>query len=460
MSSRWFSGNAAATPPHMRSALIVDNGIDDPTLQRRIFGFIKISMWLLAAMAFTMPTTSQATHWEPLDSAKLLILAWACFGGAWLIISAGSWTALRRSIDPLMPFYAFLVWTLVSVIWSPLRSVTIAQSGSLVAMLFYATLVAIVSADNKRALSILKHLNWVLLISNAVVLVAYAISPEVSGLDRGRIHTGGDGLIHPTAAGATASLGLLLPVLCQRIGRIPWASRLILPSLVVHGSVLLLSNSRTAIGMAIVTIGAVLFWYSSNRGRAMTLLAAAMIAVLMLAMDPGFKLISATADVGTQYVSRGQSGDQIRGMSGRAELWTAIWQEYEKAMLVGHGYFVTSETGSLYVWHQTHNYTAHNLLLQILVSTGAIGLMIFLFALCHLFFAMLPLRSGSTFQRRIFAIVAVVAVWFLGWAQLGVSFMGPIRPESVVFFTLAGIGIGQLNRRLLNRSDRGAAIAV
>ncbi len=405
--------------------------------------FVRALMWMLSLMVFTMPTAQHTDQWQLLDVIKIGVLAFACFGGAIALMSRWSDPIFRAVLDPLTPFYLFLGWALISTSWSPLPGVTIAQSGSLVAMLFFATAVAIVATNSICAKRILLQLNWVLLVSSTIVLFAYVIDPEMSGLDRDRIHAGGDGLIHPTASGATASLGLMLPVLCHQVGRFSWAWRLILPSVMVHGLVLVLSNSRTALVMAAVTIGLVLFRYCTNRQRALALIASAALALGVLVIDPGFELTASTADVGAQFVTRGQSSEQLMGVSGRGELWSAVWNEFEKSMLVGHGYFVSSEAGTLHVWDQTHNYTAHNLALQILVSTGAIGFMIFSFALVQLFGLSMTLRHGSEFQQRIFVMVVVTAIWFAGWSQLGDSFLGPIRPESILFFCFVGIAVGQ-----------------
>ncbi|TWU49387.1 O-antigen ligase family protein [Rubripirellula reticaptiva] len=433
----------------LHSSPVLINPASEPTTSieprkvRWLDTFAKLSLWSLSIMVYTMPSTTYTQSWQPLDLAKLVVLAVACGGGVAAIASVWSSRTLKRVLNPLAPFYLFLGWTLTSVLWSPLKSVTIAQSGGLVAMLLFASIVAFLSVNGDRAKQLLQHLNWMFLVSSAVVLIAYLINPEMSGLDRGRIHSGGDGLIHPTAAGATASLGLLLPVLCHWVGGFMWARKLIAPSLIIHGAVLVLSNSRTALAMGVVTIGAILFWYSSNRQRAIAIFTGAVLAFALLLFDPGFELVSSTADAGTQFVSRGQSSEQIKAGSGRGELWEAVWAEYKKSMLIGHGYFVTSETGKLHVWNETHNYTAHNLALQILASTGAIGFLMFAFALIQAFGVSMSLRHGNLFQRQIAVMVITITVWFAGWSQLGDSFLGPIRPESILFFTMLGIAIGQ-----------------
>ena len=403
-------------------------------------------------MGFTMPTETSTSSWQVLDLIKLVILAVVCFGGAFTLHANLGHRQFWRIVDPLLPFYCYFAWALLSTLWSPLKSVTIFQCGGLAAMLCFATSVGMLGSGKANTSRILLHLCLVLLASSSLVLLAYLIDPTMSGLDRGRIHTGGEGLIHPTAAGATASLGLLIPILCHTIGKFSWAKKLFLPCVLIHGSILILSNSRTATGMAIITIGFVLFWYGTNVGRAKVAAGVGILCFAMVMLDPGFKLWSSTAGASAQYVTRGQSGDQLKGVSGRSEMWAAVWKEYEKSLLIGHGYFVSSETGSLLVWNARQNYTAHNLVLQILVSTGVIGFVVFGFAMLQSALAALMLRCGNLFQQRLFVMAAVTTVWYLGWAQLGVSFMGPVRPESIVFFTLLGIVIGQASQIQLTES--------
>lgn len=404
--------------------------------------FVVVMVWLLPIMAFTMPTESLVSQWQPLDTVKLLVLAMACVGGSMLLWTNRDQSRLWTVIDPLIGLYIFLAYTIASATWSPLPSVTIAQSGSLTAMLFLTTIVAMISDRRQWVGEVLKHLSRSFLVFSGIVLVAYLIDPEASGLDRHRIHSGGNGLIHPTASGATASLGLLLVFLCHIVGRYRWAKPLFVPALAIHGIVLVLSNSRMAVVMAAITIGGVMFYYATNRQRATTIFALALVAMLAVVVDPGFDGLASTADVGASFVTRGQTADQIQDVSGRSELWAAVWDEFDNAMVLGHGYFVTSSTGKLDVWNESHNYTAHNLALQILASTGGVGFVIFSMALLHVVVATWGLRGGDPVQRRIWIIAMVFTIWFAGWAQLADAFMGPIRPESVLFFSMMGIAIG------------------
>lgn len=414
--------------------------------QKLLRRFILVSLWIFPVMAFTMPVDELVKSWQVLDVVKLIVLAFACFAGAFVVLENVRYPRFHQVIDPLVPFFVFFAFALASAMWSPLKSVTIFQSGSLVAMLMYATVVGLLCAHEKETSSILHHLCLTLLAFSAFITVAYLYSPELSGLNRVRIHAGGEGLIHPTASGSTASLGLLIPVLCHFVGKFSWAKRLLLPGLFFHGFVLLISNSRTATGLTVFIVGSVVFWCSSNYRRALFMLCVGLACVAFLLVDPGFKLLDSTLGVGAEYVTRGQSADQLTGVSGREEMWSAILGEYHESMMFGHGYFVTSPTGELIVWNRRGNPTAHNMMLQILVSTGAVGMVLFLYALLQPFLCAISLWKGSLFHRQLLVIIAITCCWYLGWSQLSVSFMGPIRPESVVFFTLLGVAVGQASQ--------------
>ena len=47
--------------------------------------------------------------------------------------------------------------------------------------------------------------------------------------------------------------------------------------------------------------------------------------------------------------------------------------------------------------------------------------------------------------RRLAAILALTVVWYFGWSLLNESFMGPVQPESVVFFCVLGMAVGRCN---------------
>jgi O-antigen ligase len=226
-------------------------------------------------------------------------------------------------------------------------------------------------------------------------------------------------------------------------------------SVAIHGAVLLYASSRTALGMGVITIAVIIFLYNSNQVRALILVGLGLLLITVMLLDPSFGLVLDSDSAGVQYITRGQSSDQLKGVSGRHEMWSKIWNEYKKSVLFGHGYFITSESGAIEVWNMKANHTAHNIYLQILVSTGAIGFVLFLAAISRLVFEFGSLRKFDIQARQVGSMLAFVFVWYLGWSIMCVSFMGPVRSESVFFFTFVGLGLGQLARSAESRCRNG-----
>lgn len=414
-----------------------------------LYRFALMVIFGLPIMTFTMPgkpSPSDLTFFDSLALLKVTILAFAVFVGAGLIYANRRRGEFRFAIGMLTPFFVFLAWAIASVMWSPLKSGSLGQAGGLCALLFHCVIVAALCQNKLNTSRILKYLCYSLIAFGVLILAVYCVSPIASGMDRSVLLEGGDGMVHPTASGAAAALGLLITTLCLVVGRFPWANRAMLISLLVNGPLLFLSNSRTATLLAAATIPLAVYLFSSIRQRGAMLLLFTGFAAAYLVWDPGFIAVQDSVGVGLQYLSRGQSITQIQNVSGRTEMWTAVWNGYHHAPIIGHGYFVTSPTGELYVWNEAFNHTAHNLFLQVLVSTGLIGLVIFLFAIGKPAIRILALRGADLFSRHLLWMLSFVAIWYLGWTIGCVSFMGPMRSESIVFFTLFGIGIGDLYR--------------
>ncbi|MEM9586589.1 MAG: O-antigen ligase family protein [Planctomycetota bacterium] len=438
-------------------------------------GDLTLAASSMALVSFSLPgreSPESSGGLDPIAVAKfgirVAVLLWFSF--VWL-----RWTRRHRPTfesgrhahlvtQTLVPWFAYLAWAGVSIAWSPLTTVSLGQWLGLAALILYAQAIAIrcsplAEDSTERATRLLRTLLIVLGLYSSAVLTAFLISPEFSGLDRSVSLDGSDGLVHPTAAGATSSLGIALGVHCLITGfRVPrW---FLFASLVIHGGVLLASASRSALLMAIVTVGVslVLFLRSSTRGWLLFCIGG--LALTLMIVDPGFDLLSSGIQGTTGYVKRGQSIEQLQNASGRVEMWTAVWQQVESSPVVGHGYFVTSSNGRLDVWDGPANHDAHNLMLQVLVSTGVIGLAIFVWSgwryVATLIRQLWQSPTGWTFGQRassgtippkLPAMIAILTLWYAGWSQGCVTFLGPIRPESVVFFTLLGLLASLPDRR-------------
>ncbi len=511
--------------------------------------FAVLAMATLPVMTFTVPgrpVPSALRFLDVLAISKLMILAYVCVYGTYLLVSCFRQPLFQRVLSPLMPFVMYLAWSIFSVVWSPLKAVTIGQAGGLAALLVYAIAVGMICYDNEMVSRVLKALANVMLAFSAFVLAIHLCFPAHSGLERELVDSGADGVVHPTASGSAASLGLLITVMARVIGQLRWSTRFCLATVAVHSAVMYYSNSRGSTVLAILISGLVVFLFSDNRKRAIGLVSAAVVLVGVIALDPGLQWVSKSAGSGAQYFARGQSLDEIREVSGRSEMWSAIWNEYIKSPIIGHGYFVTSEGGAVEVWNIFTNHTAHNIYLQVLASTGLIGMLLFVVAILSLVIQFLLLEGGSGSPGRtnvqdlpgagrtnvqdlpgagrtnvqdlpgagrtnvqdlpgagrtnvqdlpgagrtnvqdlpgtgrtnvqdlpgtgrtnvqdlpgtgrtnvqdllgagrVGWMISFIALWYLVWSMTCVSFLGPVRAESVVFFTFIGIGVGQSLRR-------------
>ena len=367
----------------------------------------------------------------------------------------------------LLPWWCYAGWSLICVIWSPLFSVSLGQWLGLVALLAFAQVISNrYSSSNSFDWHVLaRQISAILTIYCLIILVVHLIAPGVSGLDRSISVDGNNGLFHPTAVGAASSLGFTIAIVLylQRVNR---NTPLTFSIILLHLVVLYLSASRSALAMAVI-VGLVCFTFLMSKfHRASLLLLCGLGLLLMVLTDPGFELAELGIRDASAYVQRGQSVDQLREVSGRAELWAAVWEQFKLSPLVGHGYFVTSSSGKLDVWESPSNQDAHNVVLQVLVSTGLVGGMIFAWAIIvscgHLIrnlFLMMPrwyqfvLGHSSSMKplsvdpkperlridNHFTAFSFIVMIWFAGWTQGCVSFLGPIRPEVVAFFSLLGL---------------------
>jgi O-antigen ligase len=171
------------------------------------------------------------------------------------------------------------------------------------------------------------------------------------------------------------------------------------------------------------------------------ILAISSLAAVYLCLDPALQVVEESVDSTTRYLMRHESVESLQSLTGRTALWTAVWIESLKTPLQGCGYFVTSQNGLLDVWSGPANRTAHNLLLQVFASTGLIGLGLFLWGLGRIVRCAVRTLPRSDEGRLVGMALLVVACWYAGWSQLCASFMGPIQPESIVFFSCLGLAL-------------------
>ncbi|MEM6468776.1 MAG: O-antigen ligase family protein [Planctomycetota bacterium] len=415
--------------------------------------FCVAMIYALPIQTFTTPTL-ETTNNPSIDSlvlVKLAILAFSIFGGLALLYCSRRSPQTQETTKRLLPFCCFFGWCLLTVTWSPMKAYSLSQAGGLASLIILANHLGALASDKITMSRLMRHLCYSLIAFSGFILAVHIVDPDLSGLDRKILHQGGDGIVHPTASGASSGLGVALAVLGLTVMKFPWSKHVVLLTMLINVPVMYLSHSRSATAMTVAVIALAVFWFTSVRTKAVLAFLASLFCVVYVAIDPGFTLLGSTFDRGLEYLTRGQDVSQLKGASGRREMWTAIWAEYRHSPVCGHGYAITSRNGEIEVWNIVANHTAHNLILQILASTGLVGLCLFLFAVGKATVSALQLFRSDRFSRHLAALFALMALWFVGWSFGCVSFIGPLRSESVVFYSLLGLCLGEMERSRLRQ---------
>ncbi len=405
------------------------------------------SAWLLALLTFSLPGREGPESLAGLDAVALAKVggrAGVILAAVWAI--AHFWHHPRRRLvgGALLPLLLFLAWAVLSVSWSPLKTVSLGQSASLTAQLVMAALLGLLASRPDDHLRVIFQLNALLLAISSTVLTLHLLMPHVSGLSRDLAGDGGIGLVHPTSAGATASLGIVLLLLTRLIWKPAWSQRLLFPSLTVYTGLLFFAASRTAMAMTAVLLAAGLLILLHRAALAAAALGACTLGAIYLCVDPGLGLVESTLGSSSHYLMRNESMESVKSLTGRRELWEEVWTEFYGSPLIGCGYFVTSQDGSLDAWGTPGNRTAHNLFLQVLSSTGVVGMALFLWGMGRIAIRAARDLPASSQGRRLGVFLLLIGMWYVGWGQLCSSFMGPIQPESIVFFCCLGLALSGL----------------
>lgn len=186
----------------------------------------------------------------------------------------------------------------------------------------------------------------------------------------------------------------------QMMRKVPWKG-LVLYLLGI--AALVLSQSRTAMGAAVLSI-----WASLSTRRRLALIAAGLLAAAIIVPLVEYDILS--PERSAQAISRGGSVGEVTTLTGRTYIWAYGWHKFQQSPIYGHGYaatrgFMPKEYFTMYGW--TTN-TLHNTILQSLVTTGIIGTLFIV--IIWLLQAMQFLRRKSSFRDSIFTLVIICGI--------------------------------------------------
>ncbi|MCC7338205.1 MAG: O-antigen ligase family protein [Pirellulaceae bacterium] len=414
-----------------------------PSISRRMVqnGTLLI-FWALAFVSFSLPgrfSDDGASGMDLLGQFKLLCrfaaVAWAVFLAAF-VFDSSVWRC--RVVNRLFaPWWLFSVWAFLSVTWSALKVFSIGQAMGLVAQIALAWCLTHLFTSSAEVHRLMRHLSCALLLYSAALLAVYAVAPSITGLERSERMATAEGLVHPTASGGTASLGLVLLVGLGILG--VESHGVVVLGIAIQMAILYISRSRSAVLCAALVLPLVIAILSGWRWVGHCLTAVAVVACCLLLFDPSFQYAENALESGTEYLKRGQNTQQLAAASGRMELWIAILEQVQRSPIIGHGYFVTSAEGWLDVWDGRSNRDAHNIVLQVLATTGLVGLVLMAIAAQRTLLALAIVIRCSRASRDLAVLIALALLWYFAWGTGCTAFMGPVRPESVIFFGLFAV---------------------
>jgi O-antigen ligase len=295
--------------------------------------------------------------------------------GSWCVISMIALAHTRVWLGQLLrptniPLLMFLAWLMFTTTYSPLPIYTAVCASSVIAFTIFC---AYIFARYDRA-EIFAVMVVAITLFSVVSIVVFFVWPEFGRyaywLNEKRFVSnrlmgiGGSA----NGMGRLAAFGLVLIILYikefHRMNR--WLVPIATPILTVT---VVMTDSRTSIGM-VAALGAITFLFRWSRlplavlGVTLTVFAAL---VIIPGGDEGLKVLSRSGDV-----------SEVTSMTGRSTIWHAIPGLVESRPWTGYGY-----ASSILVLPQHEREVgfatshAHNLALQLLLTTGWVGLGLF-----------------------------------------------------------------------------------
>lgn len=297
-----------------------------------------------------------------------------------------------------LTWLVFILWLFITALISPVPAYSAVAAFSIAAYLLFS---AYLGAQFERS-EIFTVMVLALTAVCIVSIIVYFAVPEFGRFvywhNEQRYVSGRMAGIAGSAnnMGRLAALGLMLIALYAR--DMQRVHRLIVPVCTVILLVsLLMTNSRSSIAMVLVLCGAavLLHWH---RLYLLVLCAAVgcLLAVLVIpAGDEILKMISRSGDIG-----------EVTSMTGRSDIWAAVPKLIEGRIWTGFGYassiFVIPAHEAEVGFLTSH---AHNLMLQLLLTTGWIGVGLFTMS-----FLLVGLRAAYFADRTILLLLGFVVL--------------------------------------------------
>ncbi len=322
---------------------------------------------------------------------------------SWLALIAIAFTNLGQTIRVItstacLPWSLLFLYLLLTSVWAPNPLHSAVAAVSVISFfVFFASLTGRIETED----ILLAILAGIALLSLASLAI-YFINPSF-----GRMHgwSGAQQTLtsrlsglagHPNTIGRLCCFGILVAVNQWRNLRQLWrpAPYLVLGLL---GVTLLLSNSRTSIGIVAVLLLAYAFVRARYLPYLLLLVATGMLAFLVL---------GPYAEQVMQMLSRSGNADEIATGTNRTHIWAVVKMLIWQKPLLGWGYgssvFIMPQYERLMGHAAPH---AHNIFLQLWLTTGMTGLVLFLLSLCSRLAVAIRQQEGFQIILLLFVVL-------------------------------------------------------
>jgi O-antigen ligase len=292
-------------------------------------------------------------------------------------------------------FFVFALWGLASAIWSVSPIGTLYKSSEYCTMLalfaLAASLVSTTFATPRHQLLTLKSVfdwHWFLLFLLVMsVYVGVVVFPEYAILRSYRDQSGMlgfslQGVLPGLSANAVGTLGAItgtvafVRMLLKPGSRIFWTTLFLISLLTM-----VLTQSRSPILAFVVAVGAVLV---VNRRLGLLALFGSLTGVALLTQQY-------IQPVVYEFMKRGQNEQNLTSLTGRVTYWQASFDAIREKPLSGYG----ANVGGRYVLDSALGEavsTVHSTYVEVLLDTGAVGLVLLVAALVTTWFMMFRIR--------------------------------------------------------------------
>jgi O-antigen ligase len=275
----------------------------------------------------------------------------------------GTWSLWRLAlskprIEPLMMLmWGYILTTAASALYSSFPMLAMARA---VELIIIGTVIQLVSSQGTfGTISRLLH-GWVAVISLSIVAGLAYVAPT-TGPQEGRFTWLS---VHSVSAGSM--LAVSIPIvfgLWLAAGRrpLPWPRWIYGGLLATQLVFLLLTRTRGSIGGVIVAL-AVMAWLSSGRTARPGLVLGSLIAGGALSLAFGRQIL--------EFLTRGETVDQIGTFNRRTEIWSLAWESFLERPFFGLGF--NSAKGVFF--DETGLGGAHNSVINVMIDVGLAGL--------------------------------------------------------------------------------------